>query len=259
MFGRTPFPKIGDSPYFLTLSPHASLWLLLQEYHSSDQSDRHLELGTPAPERPPALRIDVEARADAVRDRDRRVASRCSHRRVPGCNCDTRFFRRSANKLPNFPEPPDGASLYVKRRGVPRVERTGRHYDVRKRDPASAGDGAAVRLRERRCRRGGPRGAAAGGDRRLHTLRSADSGGAPVRRPARTRARRDRTLPRGARARAGLSRGARPGAGPRLPGVGRAAPSTLRRCSRRRSGRDPGARGRAGRAGAGTPPRCWER
>jgi maltose alpha-D-glucosyltransferase/alpha-amylase len=30
MFGRTPFPPIGDLPYFLTLAPHTFFWFLLQ-------------------------------------------------------------------------------------------------------------------------------------------------------------------------------------------------------------------------------------
>ncbi|HVL16244.1 MAG TPA: maltose alpha-D-glucosyltransferase [Gemmata sp.] len=29
LFGRTPFPKVGDTPYLLTLSPHAFYWFLL--------------------------------------------------------------------------------------------------------------------------------------------------------------------------------------------------------------------------------------
>ena len=31
MIGRTPFPAIGELPYFLTLGPHAFYWFLLKK------------------------------------------------------------------------------------------------------------------------------------------------------------------------------------------------------------------------------------
>jgi maltose alpha-D-glucosyltransferase/alpha-amylase len=38
MFGRTPFPPIGDLPYFLTLGPHAFYWFSLENPYVEDSS-----------------------------------------------------------------------------------------------------------------------------------------------------------------------------------------------------------------------------
>ncbi len=39
MFGFTPFPDIGDRPYFLTLGPHSFYWFLLKPRHSERDPD----------------------------------------------------------------------------------------------------------------------------------------------------------------------------------------------------------------------------
>jgi maltose alpha-D-glucosyltransferase / alpha-amylase len=53
LFGRTPFPPIGDLPYLLTLGPHSFYWFALERPRTEAPV-------IPTAEQPPPLRLEVE-------------------------------------------------------------------------------------------------------------------------------------------------------------------------------------------------------
>jgi len=48
VFGRTPFPKIGELPYFLTLGPHTFYWFKLEPAHAAGEQVTITEIELPS-------------------------------------------------------------------------------------------------------------------------------------------------------------------------------------------------------------------
>src|SRR5229473_6439389 len=40
LFGRTPFPQVGDLPYLLTLGPHGFFWFSIEQPKTAAAADR---------------------------------------------------------------------------------------------------------------------------------------------------------------------------------------------------------------------------
>jgi maltose alpha-D-glucosyltransferase/alpha-amylase len=89
LFGRNPFPRIGDLPYLLTLGPHMFLWFSIEPQH-----DR--ETAALAAYRPPTL--EIGGSLDAFLSADSRVGfERALAEYLPRC----RWFRSKARTIRN--------------------------------------------------------------------------------------------------------------------------------------------------------------
>ncbi|HUA33852.1 MAG TPA: maltose alpha-D-glucosyltransferase [Candidatus Binataceae bacterium] len=87
LFGRTPFPAIGDLPYLLTLGPHAFVWFALEASQASAATGL-------APYAPP--RIDVSADFEGMlQGSPREALERALPLYLPHC----RWFRSKARIL----------------------------------------------------------------------------------------------------------------------------------------------------------------
>ncbi len=94
LFGRTPFPLIGELPYLVTLSPHAFYWFQLRSPAAAEQVIEHplAELKVPVPwwgVLEPRTRRSLEAALpEMVRNR-RWFAAK--HRRIQSASIEDRF------------------------------------------------------------------------------------------------------------------------------------------------------------------------
>jgi len=87
LFGRTPFPPIGDSPYLLTLGPHGFFWFSLERPGSAAETE-HSEYIVP--------RIEMNAGFDGVlHGGARQQLERLLPRYLPHC----RWFRAKSRSI----------------------------------------------------------------------------------------------------------------------------------------------------------------
>src|SRR5271163_1188240 len=87
LFGRTPFPPIGDLPYLLTLGPHGFFWFSLEPPKATTAAD-HSEYEVP--------RIEMNASFDGIL---RGEARRQLERLIPAHLQHSRWFRAKTRSI----------------------------------------------------------------------------------------------------------------------------------------------------------------
>src|SRR5258708_10945597 len=94
LFGRTPFPPIGDLPYLLTLGPHGFFWFSIEQPKLASATELS---GYQLP------RIEMNGGFDGIlRGEARRELERLLPRYLPCC----RWFRPKSRSLNNVTIPP---------------------------------------------------------------------------------------------------------------------------------------------------------
>jgi maltose alpha-D-glucosyltransferase/alpha-amylase len=110
LFGRTPFPRIGELPYFLTLGPHAVYWFALEYPHQT-----HTANGAPTEYRVPTLSVGEDWTTIFARSRARTALEQV----LPGYLRQRRWFGgkartiQSVELLETVPVPYESPTAYL--------------------------------------------------------------------------------------------------------------------------------------------------